>query len=187
MVREILVNWVTAAGGNQVSVLNFEDAPTVEIQRAALDSALTSMGTVLAAGTSWSIATEGREFNPATGVLTGAWSDPLVFQGAGASGNAQAMADATQALIRWSTGVIANGRFVNGRTFIPGISRMASDGGNLGGPAQATLADAAQALIDAASGIGVWSRPTNDIGGAFFAATTATVWSEFAVQRRRRR
>lgn len=185
MAREILVNWTTAGGGGFVSVLNFADEATAGAQRTALNGFLLEALEVCANTTSFEIATEGREFDETTGTLTGFWTDPTVYVGAGIAGNQAA--DATQALVRWRTLSIVGGRLLQGRTFIPGIGSSEVTAGNLNTGAQGTLNAAAEVLVSAGVGFSVWSRPiTGGRAGSLSLVTEATVWSELAVLRRRR-
>jgi len=95
---------------------------------------------------------------------------------------------ASQALIRWATAEIINGRRLRGRTFIPGItSTLTTDAGGLDGGAVAQLAQAANDFIDAAPApMVVWHRPVNGAGGSTGLVTIASVWDQFAVLRSRR-
>ena len=186
MGREILVNWTTASGGGKVSVLNFHDTSSVVAQRAAINTFYDALASVLSNQVSWSIAQSGREFNNATGALTGEWSDSTNHVGAG-SNTGQSVADASQVLIRWNSGVVVGGRFVKGRTYIPGLSVANLSSGNLSSSANTVFANAAAAFL-ATSGVefAVYHRPVNGAGGQLLAAESATVWNELAVLLRRR-
>lgn len=90
--------------------------------------------------------------------------------------------DATQGLLRFRTGLIRNGRRVQGRAFIPGIVRLASVAGN-NGDAAAWTNDAAALPL---SPLVVWSRPGPAGAGVAAQVTSVDCWTEFAVLRRRR-
>lgn len=91
---------------------------------------------------------------------------------------------ASQALIRWVTGIYVNGRQVRGRTFVPGLTEnQLLAGGQLNPAAQAALnAAAADFVADANSILCVYS-PTNALA---IATTGGSSWGEFAVLRSRR-
>lgn len=169
-----------------VGVFNFDSAPPVTTQRAALGTFLAGLASVLRTSTTWAVRTSGREVSEATGTLTGEWIDSDPQSGNGSEAQA-AVADATQALVRWSTGVVVNGRFLKGRTFIPGLEIDALVGGNLSTGAQSTIGAAAGNLIAADVGFSIWHRPTDGVGGSLHPVLGTSVWSEFAVLRRRRK
>lgn len=186
MVREILVDWTTASGGGKVSVFHFIEASPVEGQREALSDFLTACNSTLAASTSWSIRQEGRELNTVTGQLTGAWTESTSYGGAGSPGNTSVLADATQVLVRWYTDHVVDGRFLRGRTYLPGIFRNVSEGGNVYPASVSTITASGNVLAASGQQLCIWHRPKNGAGGVTWAVDTCSVWSEFAVQRRRR-
>nr|CRY97804.1 hypothetical protein [uncultured prokaryote] len=185
MVREILVDWTGPGAGDKVSVFHFIEATPVADQRSALAAFLNACDAELTTTTTWTIRQEGRELDTATGALVGAWTDSTPHTGSGGNGTA-VVADATQVLIRWNTGNIVGGRFLKGRTFLPGLATIEVNGGNLNPAARTTFLNAAAAFIAAAVQVAVWHRPQSGSGGAVWAVETADVWSELAVLRRRR-
>ena len=185
MPREILVDWTTASGAGKVSVFWFGTTATVGPQRTALATFLGSVDGGLDNGVSWSIRGSGREVDDATGGLTGVWSDAAAHTGTGGVAG-EPVPDASMMLIRWHTGIIVAGRFLQGRTFIPGLSDGNMVDGNLGSAQVANMASHGQTLIGSAVQMGVWHRPTGGSGGVWSVATTCTVWEELAVLRRRR-
>lgn len=186
-IREVIVDWTTLSGPGKVSVFHFA-APTVSVatQRAALGTMLMIIDSNLVEETEWSIRTEGRILESTTGELTGSWTDATVREGAGgASGNS--VTDPTQVLLRWRTGQIRNGRFLIGRTFIPGLNEGYTTGGNIAPGILTTWGAAMSTFVGSASGFGVWGKPSGTAGaGVFHEATGSQVWSEAAVLRRRR-
>lgn len=185
MPREILTDWTTEAGGGFRTVTFWDSAVAVEGQRAKWQAFLEDINTILTTATTWTIRTEGREMDNTTGTLTGAWSDGTAQTGGGA-GSGESVADATQMLVRWSTETIVNGRFLRGRTFIPGVQVAALVSGNLGS-AQVTAVNAAcVTLLTDNQGFGIWHRPVSGAGGSFSLATSGNAWSELAVLRQRR-
>lgn len=185
MPREIVVDWITASGAGKVSVFMMAGGNTVASQRSALATFLGAVDAQCDNSTSWIIRNTGREMSDATGTLQGVWTDAPNYSGTGAL-TAEPVADATQALIRWQTGVIVNGRFLQGRTFIPGLGSATEISGNLSAAVRGVFDTAANALISAAVGMGVWHRPVLGAGGVFEDANTASTWNEFAILRRRR-
>jgi hypothetical protein len=183
--REILVDWSTASGAGKVSVLWFGLSSAVADQRTALATMLGSVDGGLDTSVTWAIRNTGREVDDATGGLTGVWSDAASHTGTGGVPG-EPVADATMMLMRWHTDHIVAGRFLQGRTFIPGLAVSNTQDGNLSSAQVANMASFGQTLIDASVQVGVWHRPTSGSGGVFWAADTATVWEELAVLRRRR-
>lgn len=185
MPREILVDWTTDKGPGQVSVFMFDETPPVADQRNALGAFLTDADGILSTTTHWAVRTTGREMDSGTGVLTGVWNEDTGHSGIGAQVQEQ-MSDATQVLVRWKTGLIANGRFLQGRTFLPGVAVSAAVAGNLGDGARTTVLTAAQNLVDDDVQLSVWHRPVAKAGGVLTTVLATDVWREFAVLRRRR-
>jgi len=185
MPREILVDWTTPSGSDHRSVMMFGLAAPVTEQRVALKAFLDTIKSQLEDSTSWTIETAGRELDDATGALTGVWSDGTAASGVGVV-SGQVVADATQVLMQWRTDHIVNGRFLQGRTFIPGVSASHLSNGNLDSTTITAWQGAGAALIAAGKQFGVWHRPVLGAGGVFWAADTAAVWGELAVLRRRR-
>lgn len=185
MPREILVDWVTPAGGGFRSVTYWSETPAVVDQRAALATFLGAVDNFLDSGVTWSIETTGREMTDAEGTLTDIWSETTARGGTGGvAGNAAP--DAAQVLLRWNTSQIINGRFLRGRTFIPGLSTASVADGNVAGSTLTSIQTALDAFIATVAGFGVWHRPVAGGGGDFSLAVTGSVWAEFGMLRRRR-
>lgn len=108
----------------------------------------------------------------------------------GASGGTTApYAGPTGAVVNWLTNGVRNGRRVRGRTFVVPLSSAAFDSqGTLTSSVLTTIRTAATALVDSSTApdFGVYSRPVNGAGGAFYAATAARVPDLAAVLRSRR-
>lgn len=80
------------------------------------------------------------------------------------------------AVIAWGTGTINRGRLVRGRTFVVPMTRGAYGAdGTLEVNTVNNLTAGGVALINAAVGFGVWSRPRLGLGGKFAPALTARV------------
>jgi len=154
-------------------------------QRDAVGTLLTAMSAGLDSNVQWTVQTAGRELDDATGGLTGAWAESTAQTGVGlVAGNC--VPDASQVLLRWKTTAIVNRRFVQGRTFIPGLSVLNVTEGNVAPAAVEDFSDAADALIDDVVLFGVWHRPSGADPGQFIVAEDGECWAELAVLRRRR-
>lgn len=190
--REIDIQWVTPSGSGKVTVLNFLTDATVAVQRASIQTFMNAIKGVLSNQTTWNVANDGREFDSETGTLTNAWADSSNLAGAGTAAE-QPTPDANMALIRWQTGLVLSGRFLQGRSFIPGLALSTAVLGNVNAGARGALQTGADGLAAAANKFVVWQRPKRDpidhsiirIGG-FGEVGSGTVWEEFAVLRRRR-
>jgi hypothetical protein len=130
----------------------------------------------------WTTESDVATVNAATGQVTSATSTTPVI-GSGASA-ATALPRASQALVRWTTGIYVGGRQIRGRTFIPGITESSNGTDGLFSPADVATVNAAGAALiaDANSQLLVWS-PT--LGQANI-VTGASTWGDFAVLRSRR-
>lgn len=190
-VREILTQWGGSSGGVHYSVMFFDSLGAIATQRTALQTFWTSVKAQVSPHWGYTILTTGRDLDETDGSLVAAWAEASAKTGVGTGGTEQ-VADATQALIRWNTNVILNGRFLKGRTYVPGLQNAALTNGNLGVAPKAALQAAANSLI-AAGGLMVWSRPVKDPvthsvirpGSGHF-AVSATIWDELAILRKRR-
>jgi len=89
-----------------------------------------------------------------------------------------------QALIQWRTAQVVNGRFLRGRTFLPGFNvGTTDDDGTMDGTIRAAVATEANAHVTrVGSDACVWSR-THGVAASI---DLATVWDEFAFMRSRR-
>jgi hypothetical protein len=186
MPREIITDWTTPAGSGFVSVNYWILGLSVADQRQDWQDFLEACATTLDDGTSWNIRPVGRELNDVTGTLEDEWNEPTDQSGTGAN-SGDAVPDASQVLVRWNTSQIVGGRFLRGRTFLPGASTAAVDEGNVLPANVLAITTAANLLVAAAGGPGVWHRPVNGAGGEFHVATSGQCWSEFAVLRQRRK
>lgn len=185
MPKEIVVDWVTQNGAGKVSVFWFDTATAIAGQRSALNTFLSAVDGSLDNGVSWSIRQVGRVVDDATGALTGSWTNAVGFTGVGAAVG-EPVADATQVLFQWHTGSIVGGRFLRGRTFVPGLAAGQVVNGNLASAQVTGLQAVGNTLATSGQGLGVWHRPTAGLGGSFVPVNSCTVWPELAVLRRRR-
>lgn len=184
-VREIITNWSLVGRGGMKTVMYFNAATAVATQRTALQAFWTSIKAFQASTTLYDIDIAGRELDMATGALTGAWSEPSVKNGFGTNG-AQAVADASMALIQWQTGVIVGRRFLRGRTFVPGLGIAQLSQGNLLGTTATAFVNYGATLASSGASFVIWHRPIAGSGGNMQSPAGVTCWSEMAVLRRRR-
>lgn len=183
--REILVDWTTPAGGGKVSVFYFGEATAASAQRAALGTMLGTIDAEMTNDVTWRVRTDGRMVDEATGQLTSLWSESTAQNGTGAS-PLPSLPDASQVLVRWLTSSVVSGRLVRGRTFLPGLTANTLSDGNVGSSLVTIITNAAQALVAANVGLGVWHRPGPSGPGQLLPVTSAGCWNEYAVLRRRR-
>ncbi len=137
-------------------------------------------------GLTWNIPSSGDELDSATGALTGVW----LGTGGGsvvASGGAVPYAAGTGCRVKWSTGVIHNGRRVLGSTFLVPITTSNYDtSGTIGSTALTAFQTAATAF--AASGVakGIWSKGRSEGDGIYAAIATGEVPDRVTSLRSRR-
>ena len=185
MPLEVIVDWTTPAGSGFVSVLYFDSATANTVARNDVGDWLGTTDTLLSNATHWSVRPDTRLLDDATGTLVGAGTDGTIYSGTG-NGASGSVPDAAQVLIRWSTNTIINGRFLKGRTYIPGCGADLMSNGNVSSAGLTGFNTEANDFITASPTFGVWHRPVSGSGGQFVAADGASVWSEFAVLRGRR-
>lgn len=193
-IREITIDWKSAGSPGGTSVLHFLGSGSAADQRAALGASLELIELVLAVSTQWAIAEEGREFDSATGTLTGVWADSLPTSGSGTV-SGDPVPNASQALLRLTTNTITDGRLLKGRVFIPGLSQFAINAGEPSGDVLSAFGSAFAGLV-ALDEWGVWQRPraakpeaeppVAARAGAFATIISTSAWNEMAVLRRRR-
>lgn len=125
----------------------------------------TAIKALVPAGVTWTIPASGDELDDVTGTLTGAW----VGTGGGtvlSTGTLSAYAAGTGLIIKWGTGIVANGRRIQGRTFInPLVSNAFSTTGLVSSASQATVGTAASAFVASGVAKGIWHQPKPAPGG----------------------
>lgn len=185
MVQQALVRWSVPGDGSGVSVIHYGDSATPAEISSSLSGFFTATRACLASDSSVTADPVVRQLDTATGALTGEVTIDITGAGA-ATGGSGLVPNAAQGLIRWRTSGIVNGRYLRGRMYVPGLPAAAvnATGGLNGLHATRLLAMGTALGID--TPIHVWHRPTNGAGGQSFPVTAVSVWSELAVQRRRR-
>jgi len=188
LVRSVFSGTVVTGGG--VSTLAFEDPASDTAASDILGHVRTFWDAIkdnLDEDVSVTVQSNPARYAAATGELQALFS---AGGGTAVTGTAtgNAAPRASQALVRWRTSDIVNGRFLRGRTFIPGIgTALITDTGQLSTTAITDITNAASALISASgSTLEVWHRPVNGAGGSVGLVTSVSVWAEFAVLRSRR-
>lgn len=188
---QVLVAWAIPSGRPALSVLHFNRTSGSANILGPLNTFLTAVVGRTVDGVTAQIQGPIKILNPATGQMTGVATIGTQPVHAGAIPE-EPVADATQALIRWYTPGIVNGRIVRGHTYIPGLPVSDLTGGNLASGTASVLQTAAGALAASNATLAVWSRPLNDPAGnpvragSVHNVDSAGVWSEFATQRPRR-
>lgn len=187
MVHEIVTRWTgPRMPGGMVSVMYFTDEQQIAAQRAALSQLWTDAGMVLHDSIHWNVETTGRVVSMATGQTIGLWTDSPGYSGSGNHSAGSPVANATQALIQWRTGVYQNGREARGRTFVPGLSTTALHQGEMTPASQNALQAAVDLFVSTVPSFCIFSRPKGLATGSTNYVTAGTVWREFAVLRSRR-
>lgn len=185
VLRQIITRWVTASGSGKATVMYFDATVSISTQRSAISALFTTCQAQLSNTVNWTVDTAGIDVDGTTGGLAASWSEAVARQGVGASSN-QPVADTTQVLLKWRTASIVGGRFLQGRTFLPGLTATNLVNGNLGSGAQTVFAGAATTMAGSAAGFEIWHRPVSGTGGLGVAVSGSQVPFELAVLRRRR-
>lgn len=185
---EVVTAWTGPQGSFLRTIMYFDGGTVGELSQARgdLNALWGGLSGVLSDQYSWSIEPTARVLAPSTGTLLDVASEAAVLAGSGAQAQ-EPVADASQVLTRWRTGLVVNGRFLQGRNYVPGLASGSLSGGNITPAVVAALTDVCGDFLAASSGqFGVWHRPQGGSGGTLAPATNGTVWGELAVQRRRR-
>lgn len=184
--NEIAVEWTTPAGTNGRSIFYFgAGVADIAQQRAALAAFLAAYIPYCADTVHYTVPTTGRVIQDITGAHTGDWFEATVYTGVGTQTSGP-VPDVAQVLTRWRTDLFTNGRRLQGRSFLPGLSRANVEGGNVAAGVVTAVSAAAQGLVTSATGFSIWSRPQTTRAGLSRQVETGTCWTEMATQRRRR-
>lgn len=194
-IKEFIVEWTAQNTPGGLSVLYAGGGAGSEaITRAEIAAMLTSVMGICTVETSYIVRNEGRIIEDSTGTLVGSWADTNNLTGQGTAA-VPPVANAAQALMRFQTAQVVDGRLLKGRLYVPGIAAEFTGGGQLTGNAQALLATAADDYSVNSGGV-VWSRPRpagTGVGGSLPARAGSSAdiisgssWAELAVLRNRR-
>lgn len=183
--REILVDWTGPGSSPKVSVLYFDETGAIADQVGAINTLITAYRVFMNSSYSARVRETMRLIDEFTGDLQGidTFTTPPAITGSAAG---SPVADASQVLCRWRTGTVRRGRFLQGRTYLPGCSSGQIVGGNVSPTMVTTMSGAAQTFATSAGIPLVWSRPSDAGSGLAVPMTAGSIWSEFAVQRGRR-
>lgn len=185
MVRQAKILWAAAGGAGGETVLHFDNVVTNAGILSAYNAFAAAIAPALASSTNLRLNAEVRDYDTATGGLTDITSltPPAQVNG---SGGASAVPNAAQGLIRFRTGLIIGRRLLQGRLYVPGMSSSTQLGTGEVNTTGLNALNAAGAALVTPQSVVVWHRPVNGAGGQSSYLDTATGWSEYAVQRRRR-
>lgn len=186
---EVISNWTSPGKSPKVSVMYFEgtDAPAAVGAVSDTKNLWEFLKGGLTTSTSVAVSGEVRHIDEATGALLGVLTvtPPAPSQG---TVSEPAAADATQYLLRWTTGQVVGGRLLRGRTFIPGVPLTSIQNGNVAATIKTSFDTDIASWLSATPGLVIWHRPKliPASAGVAHPVTGGTVWTEFGVQRGRR-
>lgn len=155
---QVRVNWTGPFGATD-SVHHFDLAGGTQQQAAtAVMNMWQSIDNALHSSVSWSLDTDVRGLNEQNGNLVAMYSVSSASSVGTGTGD---YVDLLQGLLVWNTGVVADGRLLRGRTFIPGITEASVDttGRPTSGFASVVNTAASTLISDAVSTPVVWHRP----------------------------
>ena len=181
-VRTVFQN--AQGGAPYLSTMHFtglDDQSSADLAVLAVGTFWGAVDAVIVNQVTWATEAEVLVVDEASGAITGVLTTtPQTGTGGGSS---EAISRALQVLVKWNTGVFINGRRLIGHTYVPALTEIANDNGNVLAATRTTVDTAAEALIaDAGSNFAIWS-PTS---GQADAAVSASVPTKFAVLRSRR-
>lgn len=179
-VRRIRTVFTGVAGSPWYVNMHFTSAgaSTPQDQVQAVLDFWTAEKTYLNQGLRATVQGDVAEVDVATGKQTGVISTTGGFVDMAAT--AAALPTVNQALIRLRSSAYVNGRQVQGRIFIPGLSFSCIENGKVKPAFAASLTTQATALITA--GLAIYSKT----GSLVSTVASASVWQEFSVLRSRR-
>lgn len=183
--RRWITEWRGPGASPKLTVMHARADVPIGPQLTALQALWTGLRGGQSDEYTWTIPLSVEVLDDATGTLTGEETAAGPNTGVG-SGSADPTADAAQVLLRWRTSAIVGGRRLQGRSFWPGLTTSSIAAGNLSPITQGIFQGAVNTFVAADVGFTVWSRPKAGSDGVQADITSATVWSEMAVLRRRR-
>lgn len=158
-----------------------EGSGTGQQAATAVGAFWSSVDSLMEVSVSWSTLADVEIVDASTGQVTGVVNTTPVTGGGVAA--TTGLPVATQALVRWRTGVYVGGREIRGRWFIPGLATTANTDGAPSSTVLSTVNTAAATLLaDANADLEVWSRKN----GTAPVAVSGSCWNQFAVLRSRR-
>lgn len=183
-IANIKVVWSGIAG--MPGYTNFYADAGATLPLTAIANWFDAFKTSVPQGLSWLIPSSGDTFNDATGVLNGSWS-----QGSPTTVTSTAVgavwSGGSGCVVNWTTGGIANGRRVRGKTFLVPLITSNYDNGSLTSSFISGANTATSTFVSAAgSDLRVWHRPVGGSGGSSHAITGFSIPDLAAVLRSRR-
>lgn len=179
---KIAINGVS--GSPYLCTLHFSGTTQGDIAtpRAAVVAFFQALDNHWGNSTNWSLDPEVEFVDPVTGNITGTGT-AVTATGAG-SLSALYLPPATQALIKWRTGIYRNGREIQGKTFVPGM--VTADATGAGTPSATLLADyntaAAALAATTPQTLVVWSKRNGEAQNV----QSGVMLGKYAVLRSRR-
>lgn len=193
-IREVLLTWTIGNSPGGTTVLYTDPGVSVATQALAFGGFFGSTQENYSNTTSVRLATEGRVIDDETGTLTGTWSGGPGGVMTGSS-TAEAVPNASQALVRMETAAVVAGRLLKGRMFLPGLSSDCLLNGELTEVARLDIQSRFNVEMIPGFGLLIWSRPfAGSVGpparppraGSSSAVNSGSVWNEYAILRNRR-
>lgn len=182
MVREVTVAYTGYGRSPKLSLFHFPDSTSSADLVDALDALITEWAAWASDTYSAQIVPVGRRLNDVDGTLVQEFAISEAGPATPGTVGAEPLPDAISMLLRWNTGEVVAGRYLKGRTFMPGIASVYLANGNLAGSTVSSVTAAAQAFAGHVSAPSIWSRTH----GVAHPISIGSCWSELATQRRRR-
>ena len=160
MVNRIRVSLTGFSGQPGVNTFYSTDLSAMRTALTNLYGALGGAG-ILPSTFQATIATDGDVINSATGAIEGSWTAPAILPSTTATPAGTVYASPAGLTLRWTTGTVADGSRIVGRTFIvPCASTMYESDGTLNPALLLTVQNAAANFVAAAApGFVIWHRP----------------------------
>lgn len=178
------IRWSGFIGGPGVTTLYAQSGAVLNTPLRAFFQAITPF---LPVPTTIHIDASGDELDPATGALTGTWTDTVVADTTGATSGAYAAPAGL--IVEWNTNGLGAHRRVRGKTYLVPSNQITTTGQPQASAITAIQA-AANTLVAAAAApnnLYVWHRPTpGGSNGAAYPIVSAFVPNKVVVLRSRR-
>jgi hypothetical protein len=186
MVLRTKVEITGVQGSPYLSVMHWDGTDQTDANGAiaAVAAFWTELEPQMSNDANWTTLEDVEVINTATGELTGVLSVNDI-NGAGTE-TTDRLSPATQALVRWRTGTIVNGRELRGRTFVPALTEAGLLDGQPSAGLASAVGSAVNEILGGATPLAIWHRPNDESVGSLAQVQTGSLWSLFAVLRSRR-
>lgn len=190
MVLQFTITWSYPTSRGGTSVMHSDDGATLATLALRVNNALGQWANVAATGSQAVLDREVRQLDDATGQLIGVQSFATQTPHEGTV-DEEPVANATMGLVKFATNGIVAGHRVRGRWFIPYLGTSGSADGEPTNALVTALNDMGDS-INQDTHMSIYARPLKDENGTILRPgsvhniASATAWTEFAVQRRRR-